>query len=111
MFHCQARVIGSNASSPSSASAVKNWIAKNGFAAGLLLDQLRQWPCALQLAVERVGDEPANIVASEGRQHDLLDSRSRLLRIASSVRRSGWEELTSLSDRPRPAAGAALPGA
>src|SRR6266850_378825 len=31
MSHCQARVTGSNASSPSSASAVKNWIAKNGF--------------------------------------------------------------------------------
>src|SRR6266576_180230 len=30
MFHCQARATGSNASSPSSPSAVKNWIAKNG---------------------------------------------------------------------------------
>src|SRR3977135_2233385 len=31
MFHCQARVIGSNASRPSSASAVRNWARKNGF--------------------------------------------------------------------------------
>ena len=30
MSHCQAAATGSNASSPSSASAVKNWIAKNG---------------------------------------------------------------------------------
>src|SRR6202521_167182 len=30
IFHCQAAATGSNASSPSSAKAVKNWIAKNG---------------------------------------------------------------------------------
>src|SRR5260370_132010 len=30
MSHCQARLTGSNASSPSSASVVRNWIAKNG---------------------------------------------------------------------------------
>src|ERR1700704_5603790 len=30
MFHCHAGATGSNASSPSSANAMKNWIAKNG---------------------------------------------------------------------------------
>src|SRR5271166_4240521 len=30
MSHCQAGATASNASSPSSANAVKNWIAKNG---------------------------------------------------------------------------------
>src|SRR5260221_930794 len=30
MFHRQADATGSNASSPSSANAIKNWIAKNG---------------------------------------------------------------------------------
>src|SRR6202165_1458442 len=34
-------------------------------AAGLLLDELSQWPRALRLAVERVGDEPANLVKLE----------------------------------------------
>src|ERR1700686_934080 len=32
MSHCQAGTNGSNESSPSSAKAVKNWIAKNGLA-------------------------------------------------------------------------------
>src|SRR6202051_1223238 len=40
-------------------------------AAGLLLDQLSQGPCAPRFAVERIGDEPANIVELEGRQHYL----------------------------------------
>src|SRR3984957_12541539 len=39
--------------------------------AGLLLAQLSQWPCAPLFAVERIGDEPANIVELEGRQHYL----------------------------------------
>src|SRR6266704_858243 len=30
MFHCHADAAGSNASSSSSANAIKNWIAKNG---------------------------------------------------------------------------------
>ena len=42
-------------------------------AAGLLVHQLRQRPRALRLAMQGVGDEPADIVESERRQHDLLD--------------------------------------
>ena len=45
-------------------------------AAGLLLHQLRQGPRALRLAMQGIGDEPADIVEPEGRQHDLLDPRS-----------------------------------
>src|ERR1700692_215315 len=40
-------------------------------AAGLLLDQLSQWPCAPRFAVQRIGDEPAHIVELEGCQHYL----------------------------------------
>src|SRR6202163_3216356 len=40
-------------------------------AAGLLLNQLSQWPCAPRFAVERIGHEPANVVELEGRQHYL----------------------------------------
>src|SRR5882724_3065356 len=52
MSHCHARATESNASSPSSANAVKNRLAKKG-----------------------IGDEPADIVEPEGRQHDLMHAR------------------------------------
>ena len=42
-------------------------------AAGLLVHQLRQRPRVLRLAMQGVGDEPANIVEPERGQHDLLD--------------------------------------
>ena len=47
-------------------------------AAGLLLHQLRQRPRTLRLAMQGIGDEPAHIVESEGRQHDLLNPPSGL---------------------------------
>jgi hypothetical protein len=49
----------------------EEWIA-----AGLLVHQLRQGPGVFRLAMQRVGDEPANIGEPERRQHDLLDPDS-----------------------------------
>ncbi len=58
--------------------------------AGLLLHQLRQGPHTPQLAMHGIGDELADIVESERRQHDLLDPRSgfadRLQRAQKRVR-------------------------
>src|SRR6202035_5113036 len=57
---------------------------------GLLLYQLRQGPHTLRLAMHRIGDELADIVESERRQHDFLDPRSgfadRLQRSQKRVR-------------------------
>ena len=65
---------------------------EEGIAAGLLVHQLRQRPRALRLAMQGVGDEPADIVEPEGCQHDLLDRRSsladRLQRPRKRVRRA-----------------------
>ena len=68
MSHCQAGAARSKASSPSSASAVRNWIGEERIAASLLLHQLRQGPRMLRLAMQGIGDEPADIVEPEGRQ-------------------------------------------
>ena len=57
-------------------------------ASGLLVHQLRQRLGALRLAVQGIGDEPADIVEPEGRQHDLLHPRSGLAD-RPSVRMSG----------------------
>jgi len=43
-----------------------------------LLDQLRQGSRALGLAVQGIGDEPANIAEPERRKHDLMHPRIRL---------------------------------
>ncbi len=59
-------------------------------AAGLLLHQLRQRQRLLRLAMQGSGEEPADIVEPEGRQHDFLDPRSgsadRLERAQQRVR-------------------------
>jgi hypothetical protein len=41
--------------------------------AGLLVHQLRQGPHALQLAMQGIGDESADIVEPERHQHNLLN--------------------------------------
>ena len=83
-------VTGSNASSPSSASAVMNWIAKNGLPPVFSWTSSRQWPRALRFAMQGIGDEPADIVELEGRQHDLMHPRiglaDRLERAQQRVR-------------------------
>src|ERR1700693_2881104 len=48
---------------------------KEGIPAGFLLHQLRQRSRALRFAMQSFGDEPANILESEGRQHDLMYAR------------------------------------
>ena len=67
MFHCHADATGSNASQRD-----KELDREERIAAGLFLDQLGQRPREFRLAVERVGDEPANVVELEGLQHDLM---------------------------------------
>jgi hypothetical protein len=74
MSHCQTLVDGSNASSPSSASA-QELDGEERIAAGVLLHELRQRPRAPELAVQSIGDEPADILEPEGRQHHLLHLR------------------------------------
>src|SRR5260370_18972895 len=74
MFDGRGVAAGSNASNPSSTSAIKNWIAKNG------LPAIFSWTNsangrALRLAVERISDEPSNIVELKRRQHDLMHPR------------------------------------
>ena len=58
-------------------------------AAGLLVHQLRQGPRALRLAMQGIGDEPANIVQPKRRQHDLLHPSPPPRESLSSVRMSG----------------------
>jgi len=59
MSHRQAGAAGSNARSPSSFSAVRNWIGKEGIAAGLLAHQFRQGsarpPASTAKRLRRVG--------------------------------------------------------
>ena len=76
MFHCQRRRDRVECEQPLVGQRDEELDREERIAAGLLLDQLRQWPRALRLAVQRIGDEPANIIELEGRQHDLLDPRS-----------------------------------
>jgi hypothetical protein len=45
---------------------------KERIAAGLLLHHLCQGPRVLRLAVQSIGDKPADIVDPERRQHDLV---------------------------------------
>src|SRR5229473_1149087 len=82
MFHCQARLTGSNAISPSSASAVKNWIAKNGFPPvfscegrkGDLLHYRSGFANPLELEHQRMGG--VDFVVSVGTdQHQVLHIR------------------------------------
>ena len=76
--HCQAAATGSNAEQPLFGQGREELDRKERIAAGLLLHQLRQGPRVLRLAMQRVGDEPADIVEPERRQHDLLHPRSGL---------------------------------
>ncbi len=63
-------------------------------AAGLFVHQLRQRPGGIPLAVQGIGDQPADIVEPEGRQHDLLHPRSgfadRVQRPRERVRRTDF---------------------
>ena len=58
------------------------------------MHQLRQRMGGIPLAVQGIGDEPADIVEPEGRQHDLLHPRSgladRLQRPHERVRRTDF---------------------
>ena len=76
---------GSNASSPSSASAVRNWIAKNGLPPVFSCTSSASGARALAVAVQRVGDE-----LRQRRRARAAPARSPApcapaLRIASSV--------------------------
>ena len=55
-------------------------------AAGLLVHQLRQRLRALRLAMQGIGDEPADIVESESGASTISCTRASASRIASSVR-------------------------
>src|SRR5258706_6938300 len=92
MFHCQARVVGSNASSPPSASAMKNWIAKNGFPPVFSCTS-----CArgrTRSGSQCMASELADIVESKRRQHDLLNPRSSLAdRLQGPRKRVGRTDL------------------
>ena len=70
---CAIRVEPSN---PSSASAVRNWIAKNGLPPVFSWTSSARGPRAFRLAMQGIGDEPADIVEPERRQHDFLHPRS-----------------------------------
>ena len=48
---------------------------EEGVASGLLVHELGQGPGAVPHAVQGVGDELANIVEGEGRQHDVGHAR------------------------------------
>ena len=65
MAHCHARMTGSKASSPSSASAAKNWMAKKGFPPVFSCTSCAKGISALQLAVQAICDELAHIVQPE----------------------------------------------
>ena len=80
-------------------------------AAGLLVHQLRQGPRALRLAMQGVGDEPADIVEPERRQHDLLRPSLRPCGSPRASAEAGARGRPRCPGRPRPAAGAAPPGA
>ena len=78
MSHCQAGAAGSNDEQPLFGQRREELDREERIAAGLLLHQLRQGPHALRLAMQGIGDELADIVEPEGRQHDLLHPRSGL---------------------------------
>ena len=78
MSHRQAGATGSNDEKTVFVQRRKELDREERIAAGLLVHQLRQGPSALRLAMQRVGDEPANIVEPKRGQNDLLDSCSRL---------------------------------
>ena len=65
--------------------------------AGLLLHQLRQGPRTLRLAMQGIGDELADIVEPERRQHDLLDPALRPCGSPPASAAAGAQGLTSLS--------------
>ena len=97
MSHRQAGATGSKASSAVFVQRREELDRKERIAAGLLVHQLGQRPSVLRLAMQGVGDEPANIVEPErvpARSPGPLRPASR---IASSVRISGCAGPTSLS--------------
>ena len=71
--HPQADASGSNVSSFSSASAIKELDREEGIARGLVEHQLGQRPYLLALGAKGIGDEPLDIAESEWREHDFLD--------------------------------------
>ena len=78
MSHCQAARDRVEREQPLFGQRGEELDREERIAAGLLLHQLRQGPRALRLAMQGIGDEPADIVEPEGRQHDLLHPRSGL---------------------------------
>ena len=66
-------------------------------AAGLLVHQPGQGPCALPLAMQSIGDQPGHIVERRADANTISCTRAPALRIASSVRISGCAGPTSLS--------------
>src|ERR1700675_606037 len=60
----------------------------------LLLEPTSQWPCAPRFAVERIGDEPANIVELKGCQHYLAHPHIGIAnRSESPQKRGGGSDL------------------
>ena len=96
MFHCHADATGSNASSPSSANAIKNWIAKNG------LPPVFSWTSSANGRARSGSQWSASAMSrptsSSSRGASTIScTLASTARIASSVRRSGCAGPTSLS--------------
>ena len=69
----------------------EEWIAGR-----LLVHHFRQRGRALLVAVERIRNQPAQIFAAESAR-EISWTSAPALRIASSLRISGWADVTSLS--------------
>ena len=73
---------------------MRNWIAKNGLPPVFSCTSCAKGCADIPLAVQGIGDQPADIVEPEGRQHNLLHSRSgladRVQRPRERVRRTDF---------------------